>query len=117
MFVLASIFQVRAHKDLVFFCGFMANFNSLCNLIIYAIWQKRFRRAYCRILFGCCPRFIYNPSSSSILEGAGQRSATGRLSSQHTASPSANKDRSKRPNTRRFIKRFSFIFNDHEANK
>ncbi|EDV22727.1 uncharacterized protein TRIADDRAFT_951, partial [Trichoplax adhaerens] len=46
MFLLKPVFNIELNRGLVFFCGFMANVNSLLNPIIYAILYKRFRQAY-----------------------------------------------------------------------
>ena len=61
------ILKFEPNPDVIFICGFLVNLNSLFNPIIYAIWQKSFRTAYCRTLFYCCPKYAQHWYSSNDL--------------------------------------------------
>ncbi|RDD38780.1 Rhodopsin, GQ-coupled [Trichoplax sp. H2] len=94
MFLLKPVFNIELNRGLVFFCGFMANVNSLLNPIIYAILYKRFRQAYYQVLCYCYSKLTF----SSLVDHAGCNRNHGLRSSEmgviennnanHSTSPS-----------------------------
>lgn len=71
LFILFPIFGIWVGKDMAFFCGWMANFNSVINPVLYPLINDRFKTSYYRFL---CRRYgrdgIHNHASSSTATGA-----------------------------------------------
>ncbi|RDD38776.1 Rhodopsin, GQ-coupled [Trichoplax sp. H2] len=119
MFLLASAFNIPIDKGLMFFCGFMANVNSLLNPIIYAILYKRFRQAYYRVLCCCCSKLTFSSSSdhAGCSSNHGLRSlamgATENKKANHSTSPSM---KTSNYGSKKYRRRFSFIYNEEDIN-
>lgn len=56
MFILFPIFSIWVGKDMAFFCGWMVNFNSVINPMIYPFLNERFKKSYYLLYCRICKR-------------------------------------------------------------
>ena len=66
--ILFPLFSIWVGKDVAFFCGWMANFNSVVNPIIYPFLNDRFKKSYHDLFCQCCNQQTHAfPNNTSVI--------------------------------------------------